>query len=98
MYVLDKVFLYLLVYCSPYVLSYFALSNVFKKLSFLGPALVVYVAYSSYLFFNDMYFARGAEVDPKPLYFILLYAPPLLVVLGILIAKRKAAEPSRPAS
>lgn len=98
MYVIDKTLLYLLIYCSPYVLSYFALSKVLKKSRFLWPSLVVYVAYSSYLFFNDMYFTRGMEVNSKALHFFLLYTPPLLVVFGVLIKQRKTSKPFRPAS
>ncbi len=97
MYVIDKVLLYLLIYCSPYVLSYFALSKVVKRFSFEWPSLVVYLAYSSHLFFNDRYFMRGMEVDSRALYFFLLYTP-ALVVLGFLIKKKKANEPSSPAS
>ena len=97
MYVIDKVLLYLSIYYLPYVLSYFALSKVLKRLSFEWPFLVIYLAYSSYLFFNDMYFARGMEVDSKALYFCLLYIPPL-VVLSFLSIQKKTSEPSQRAS
>ena len=97
MYVIDKVLLYFSIYYLPFVLSYFALSKVLKRLSFEWPLLVVYLAYSSYLFFNDMYLARGMEVDSKVLYFCLLYIPPL-VVLGFLSIQKKTGEPSQRAS
>ena len=87
LYLIDKVLLYLSIYYLPYVLSYFALSKILKKLSFEWPLLVVYLAHSSYLFFNDMYAARGMEVDSRALYFCLLYIPPL-VALGLLKAHR----------
>ena len=97
MYVIDKVVLYLLIYCLPYVLSYFSLSKIFKKESFEWPSLVVYLAYSSYLFFNGRYLARGMEVDSKVLYFCLLYIPPL-IVLSFLLKQKKAIKASRQAS
>ena len=97
MYVIDKVLLYFSIYYLPYVLSYFALSKVLKRLSIEWPLLVVYLAYSSYLFFNDMYSARGMEVDSKALYFCLLYIPPL-VVLGFLSIQKKTSESSQRAS
>ena len=97
MYLIDKVLLYLSIYYLPYVLSYFALSKVLKRLSFEWPFLVVYLAHSSYLFFNDMYDARGMEVDSKALYFCLLYIPPL-VVLGFLSIQKRTSETSQRAS
>jgi hypothetical protein len=97
MYVIDKVVLYLSIYCLPYVLSYFALSKVLKKLSFEWPSLVVYLAHSSSLFFNDTYWARGMQVDSKILYFCLLYVPPL-VVLSFLLKQKKTIKASRQAS
>jgi hypothetical protein len=97
MYVIDKIALYLSIYCLPYVLSYLALSKVLKRSSFEWPSLVVYTAYSSYLFFNDRYFARGMEVDSKVLYFCLLYVPPL-VVLSFLLKQKKTIKASQQAS
>jgi len=97
MYVIDKVVLYLSIYYLPYVLSYLALSIGLKSMSFKWPLLVVYLVHSSYLFFNDLYLARGMEVDSKVLYFCLLYFPPL-AVLGVLSIQRKmTSEPSQQA-
>jgi hypothetical protein len=97
MYVVDKIVLYLSIYCLPYALSYFASSKVLKRLSFEWPSLVVYLAYSSYLFFNDRYSARGMEVDSKVLYFFLLYVPPL-VVLSFLLKQKKTNKATQQAS
>ena len=94
MYVIDKVLLYFSTFYLPFALSYFVLSKVLKRLSFEWPLLLVYLGYSSYLFFNDRYFARGMEVDSKALYFCLLYIPPL-AVLGFLWIQKRTSEPSQ---
>ena len=95
MYVIDKVLLYSSLYYVPYIVSYFVLSKVQPRISFKWPLFIVYLAISSYLFFNGTYWARGMEVDSKILYFCLLYVPPLVCLCLFLIQKKTNATLQR---
>jgi hypothetical protein len=88
MYLIDKVLLYSSLYYSPYIISYFALCKILTRIKFKWPLVINYLATSSYLFFNNQYFARGMEVDSKVLYFCLIYIPPLVFLGLFLIQKR----------
>ena len=87
MYLIDKVLLYSSLYYSPYIVSYFVLCRIFRKISFKWPLIIVYFSTSSFLFFNNQYLARGMEVNSKILYFCLIYIPPL-VFLGLLLVQK----------
>jgi len=59
------------------------------------PAILAYIAIAAHLFVNDMFLAMGMEIDSRPIYAVMMFAPVVVyVILGLWLGhtRRDASE------
>ena len=80
-YILDKITIYFFLFYLPYLVSFYILKWMPTKVKWLFPCTTFYTLEASYLFCNELWPARGMEVEPNIFYFFILFTPLILLIL-----------------